>query len=370
MKNFFKTTFRFIGALLALVRGIMLLGMLFIGIMTIYLIHVAANVTIDQYNESLTWENTAYDMPRSEIEPALVSNVVDMDVKSAAAAWENLEKYVYSLDGKSIPDREMAEEILKEAVHWQEIYGLKSDSITRLSLYLELEDAILDAYDTLDTEQLQELSWTLHNLELEEPTDAGQEYMERLKAVSADFTEAENMMTETVWSIGTVKDGIWTIPYTCTRTDLTAVLEQLQTMQKFPAICNAADVLSDISVVLDYNKNAREYFQYQQFKETIADWSRSQYSAVSSISTYKQAMDFGCEIQANQLDGYTISPDSTVEGIYYEGYLLDESDYVRNGAPLTAVINEIYEQIPTMPESPVYENPEPIEQINEVFNYE
>lgn len=354
MKKFFKDTFRFIGALLALVKGIMLLAMLAVVVMAVYFINMAAHVTINQYNESLVWEKINYEAPLAEIEPALVSNVIDTDIVDAATAWEALEEYLDSLDGKSIPDREHAVEILNEAVYWQKIYDLESDSITRLYLYLELEDAISDAYITLDTTDLQTLGTKLYNLEMEESTAAGQSYMERLREVSYDFEKAKTLMTNTVWSVGTVEDGIWTIPYTYTRTNLTEVLEQLQSMQKFPAICDTADVLSDISTVLNYNKNAREYFQYQEFKEAMSDVNRSQYTAVSNIYTYGQALSFGCDVQVEEQAGYTVSLNSLVEGIYYNGERLDNDQYVKKGTKLTAVISEIYEPIP---ESQLYEVP-------------
>ena len=323
MKKFFINTFRFIGAILALIRGVMILGMLVVGILTAYLIYVTANITVNQYNETLTWKNTAYEVPLAEIEPALVANRMDTDIVSAATAWEELETYLNSLDGQFIQDREIADKLLTDAVKWQEKYNLKSDSITRLSLYLKLEDAISEIYSTLDTNTLQELAKTLYELELEEKTEAGQRYMERIRSISSEFAEAQNIMTETVMSVGTVENGIWTIPYTYTRTDLTEALEQLQNLQKFPNLYNSADILSDIADVLNYNKNAREYFEYQTFAENIDGLNRSQYVAVSSIYTYEQALSFGCNIYPQYRDGYTISPNSPVIGIYHDGERLD-----------------------------------------------
>lgn len=359
MKKFFLNTFRFIGALLALIRGIMVLGMLFVGVMSAYLIYVTATETINQYNETLTWKNTAYEVPLNEIEPALVSNIVDTDVVDAAAAWENLEEYVENLDGNSIPDRDDAQALLDEAIRWQGIYDLKSDAITRLSLYLELEDAIAKAYSTLDIIRLDELSRTLYGLEMEKQTPAGQQYMERLKTVSSDFAEAEKLMTETIGSVGTIKNGTWTIPYTYTRSDLTEVLERMQNMQKFPAVRDMTNVLSDIADVLNYNKNARQYFEYQKFAESVAGLNRSQYVAVSSIYTYGQALAFGCSVQVSQVPGFTISLESPVTGIYYNGERLASNEYIRIGAPVIAEIDPTYEPIPVPEtEAPVGEESE------------
>lgn len=354
MKKFFVDTFRFIGALLALVRGIMVLGMFAVGALTVYLINVTAHVTINQYNESLTWKNTAYETPLADIEPALVANVVDTDIVNAAAAWERLDGYVDGLDGQPMQDRDAAEEVLGQARHWQEVYGLKSGAVDRLSLYLELEDAIPGAYAALDTVPLQVLAGRLHDMEMEESTVAGQQYMERLRDVSADFGEARRLMEDTVWSVGTVDNGVWTIPYTYTRTDLAEVLDQIQGMRKFPALCDVADVLSDIADVLNQNKNAREYFAYQAFWDSVSGLTRSQYVPVSSIYTYGQALSFGCIVQPVQFEGYTVSLDSPVSDVYYQGERLDNNQYMRKGAVFAADIDEIYEPVPIeVPEIPM-----------------
>lgn len=355
IKNFFKGTFRFIGALLALVRGIMIIGMLIIGAGTAFLIYTTANVTINQYNETLTWKNTAYETPLAEIEPALVSNVVDTDIVTAAASWEALESYVDNLEEEP-PDRETAQGLLDEAIKWQEKYELKSDAIARLSLYLEAEEAVTEAYATLDTSHLKELAQELDTLEMEEKTSAGQYYMEKLAGVASDFAQADDMMENVVGSVGTLQNGVWTIPYTYTRTELTDALEQIKAMKKFPALSDTADILSDIANVLNNNKNAREYFEYQEFNDQVAGLTRSDFVAVSSVYDYGQALNYGLTIIPNHQEGFTISPSSPVTGIYYDGERLASNEYVRKGAAVTVEISEIYEPAPES-ESELYEIP-------------
>lgn len=356
MKKLFRTVFRFTGALFLLIRNVAVLGMIIIAVAAVYFINMIGKVTVNQYNESLVWEKTAYDAPLAEVEPALVANVLSTDIVDAAAAWEDLEQYVDGLDGQSIPDRDVAEELLQQALYWQEIYHLKSNSVTRLSLYLDLEDAIADVYTTLDTAELKSLSSALYNLEMEEPTDAGKQYMDRLRKVSSDLEEVQKTMSDIIRSVGDVKDGVWIVPYTYTRTDLTEVLEQIQKMQKFPALSDTVNVLSDMADVLNYNKNTREYFQYQAFKEKMDRINRSQYVAVSSVYTYEQALLFGYDVDVEQWAGYTVSLKSPVTGIYYEGERLDNSQYIRKGARVTVEIDEMYDPIPE-PEQPVTEIP-------------
>lgn len=348
VRKFFKDTFRLIGALLALVKGMTLITMLCIAAVSLYVIYTTAIVTIDQYNETLVWQNTEYNVPLSEIEPVLVSNRVDTDVVNAAQAWESLDSYIGSLDGNGIQDKEEAKQLLDEAVGWQEKYNLKSDAILRLSLYLEIEDAVPEAYGTLNTEHLEQLSKSLYELELEEMTPAGQAYLERMQQVSEDFKNAREMMERTVGSVGTFENGIWTIPYTCNRTDLTNALEQIQSMQKFPDLCDTADVLSDIADVLNGNKNAQEYFEYQAFRDTIDGLDRTDYMAVSSIYNYEQAIAAGCQIYEYPPEGYIIDPQSPVTGIFYNGQRLENNQYIRKNAfsQIEAQIMPMYQQIP------------------------
>lgn len=353
MKKVFKNIFRFMQATLSLVRVIMIIGMVVVVAISAYLIHTAYQVTLNQYNESVTWESTNYGIPLAEIEPVLVSNVVDTDTVTAAESWNTLEDYVYSLDGQNI-DRKKADKIMEQAVHWQKIYNLDSDAISRLSLYLQIEDAIPEAYSTLNTEKLAKLAASLRDMELEKKTKAGKQYMKRLGEVVKDFMTAKTTVMDTILSIGTLKKGIWTIPYTYERSDLADVLEQIQAMRKFPALGNTADVLSDIATALNYNKNAREYFAYQKFKDSMDTVTRSDYIAVSSIYTYEQALENGLKVKAKERDGFLIRNDSPVTGIYYGGEQLENNVYIRKGTSVIIWVDPIYE-----PEEQVFEESEP-----------
>lgn len=344
IKKFFSGTFRFIGALLALIKGIMVIGMLMVGVGTAFLIYTTAKVTIEQYNETLTWKNTAYETPLAEIEPALVSNIVDTDIVTAAAAWEALDSYVDSLEQEP-PDRETAQALLDEAVKWQEKYGLQSDTITRLSLYLETEEAITEAYSTLDTSRLKELAQELDRLEMESSTPAGQYYMRRLAEVASDFRQAADMMENVIGTVGMLQNGIWTIPYTYTRTELADALEQVNAMKKFPVLNDTAGILSDVADVLNSNKNARDYFAYQEFSAKVIGLTRSDYVAVSSVYDYGQALDYGFTVAPVHMNGYTVSLSSPVTGIYYDGRRLEGNEYVRKGSNVTVKISEVYEPV-------------------------
>lgn len=345
MKKFFKGLFWLISGLLHIVRAIMVIGMIVIGTVAGYLVYTTATMTIDQYNETLTWENTAYETPLAEIEPALVSNVVDTDIVTAASAWEDLEKYVAGLTGEA-PDREEAQAILDEAVKWQEKYNLKSDAITRLSLYLDIEDAIAEAYETLDTTELQSLTSTLYTMEMEETTAEGQYYMGRVREVASDFANAQYLVNDVIGSVGTVENGVWTIPYTYTREDLAGILEQINTMQKFPSLANTANTLSDVADVLNSNKNAREYMAYENFLSSVSSLDRSDFTSVSSIYTYGQALEWGLNVSVHYAQNFTISEDSKVTGIYYNGTKLAGNKYIRrNASGVTVEIEEIYEPI-------------------------
>ena len=168
-KNKLKSVGAALKACFSLVRAVFLFCIVTVAVLSVFLIWMAYRVTITQYEETLIWENTAYTVPLADIEPVLVSNVVDTAVVTAAASWERLDAYVDSLSGR-IPDRAEAEQILSEAVMWQAAYGLNSLSIDRLRLYLDLEDAVTEAYETLNTENLDRLSVELSNLEREDLT--------------------------------------------------------------------------------------------------------------------------------------------------------------------------------------------------------
>lgn len=343
-KNKLKSVGAALKACFPLVRAVFLFCIVVVAVLSVFLIWMAYRVTITQYEETLVWENTAYTVPLADIEPVLVSNVVDTDVVTAAASWERLDAYVDSLSGR-IPDRAEAEQILSEAVMWQAAYGLNSLSIDRLRLYLDLEDAVTEAYETLDTENLERLSVELSNLEREDLTTSGQYYQEYIRQVYSDFQTAKTLMEETVGSVGTFEDGVWTLPYTYTSTELNEIASQLSTLEKFPLLCSVDDLSYQLTEILRYNENAREYLTYHAFLGKVEVSSRSDYVQVSSITTYEDAVSFGCIIRLDERDGFTVSPLSLVESLSYRGELLDGDEYVKRGTPLTAQIDEVYDPV-------------------------
>lgn len=351
IKHFCTDVAHVIGTVFTLIKGLTLTAMLLFGIVSIYLIYVTAVETVNQYHETLNWKNTSYEQPLAEIEPTLVSNRIDTGIVNAAASWDALETYVQELDGNSIGDRDHAEELLEDALKWQETYHLTSDAPKRLSLYLELDKALTDVYATMDLAPLKALSEQLYSLELTKQTKAGQRYMERIREVASDFEAFEQLMTKTIGSIGTVEDDIWIIPCEYTRDDLEEALEQLQTMRKFSAVSQLTRIASDMTKVINYNKNASEYFAYQEFLQLVKRLGRSAYVGVSSIYTYEQALSAGCQVDATAPEGSMISPDSPVTGIYHEGERLDGSEYFRKGAVVVAEIDPVYEPIVTEEET-------------------
>lgn len=353
MRKFFKCIWKFLKAMLSTVRILTIIGMFIVAGVTIYFVTTAYRVTVNQYNESLIWESTAYEAPLAEIEPALVSNVVDTGMVDAAASWDALEDYVHSLDGKSI-DKAKAKSLLDKAAQWQEAYGLESEAVSRLSLYLEIEDAIPKAYDTLDTENLSSLAMLLYAMELKERTQAGQQYMERIAQVASDFAAAKALMGDTILSVGTLEDGVWTIPYTYDRSDVTQLLKRAEALRKFPKLRDMANVLSDITTVLNYNKNARERFGYQKFKDMIAGLSRSDYIAVSSVYTYGQALSYGLKVD---VQGDYADANSPVEGLYYKGRRLENNQHIRKGSNVVVKVTGLYKPEATPEPTPVPTEP-------------
>ena len=352
-------------ACFSLARAVFLFCFVTVGILAVFLIILAYRVTKAQYEETLVWENTAYSAPLAEIEPVLVSNIVDTGIVSAASAWERLDAYVEALP-EGIPDRAEAEEILADAVAWQAAYGLDSDSIDRLRLYLNLEDAMAEAYETLDTGALEELTMELSELEGKEETSSGQYYLGRVRQVYDDFVSAEILMEDVVGSTGSFEGGVWTLPSSATAEDLNQIASDLTALDKFPSICSTDDLSWQLTEVLRYNENTADYVSYHRFLNIMKETSRSDYIPVSSIQTYGDALAFGCNVSLQEREGFTVSPQSPVESFSYRGNAVEEGSYVRMGASLTARIEERYD--PVLDNSPeeeedtqILENQEPLQ---------
>lgn len=342
MKRFLKGMVRFIGAMLALVRGVMVLSMLVIAGISLYIVYTTAQITVDQYNETLIWQDTTYGDSLAQVEPVLVSNRIDTDVKAAVQAFEAIDIYLSELKEDSSLDIDHVSELLDAAGPYVERYGIEPDSAKRLSLYLEIEKAIPEAYESLNTERLEQLSGQLRMMENEDRTESGQIYMAHIQKVSEDFLAAGDFAADPVSGIGTLDDGIWTIPQGTTKEQLMPVLEKIDMILSFPAMQITAEAVSGIDDVLEKNADAGECSGFQKFKQDMTGIVRSDYVPVSSIYTYKQALEFGCIVSVTEYEGYEISLDSLVTGIWHNGERLDGSQYIRKGAPIEIEIDPVY----------------------------
>ena len=342
MKRFLKGMVRFIGAMLALVRGVMVLSMLVIAGISLYIVYTTAQITVDQYNETLIWQDTTYGGSLAEVEPALVSNRIDTDVKAAVQAFEAIDSYFSELEEGGSLDIDHANKLLDDAAPYIERYGIEPDSVKRLSLYLEIEKAIPEAYESLETEHLEQITGRLRTMEDEDRTEFGQGYMERIRKASEDFLAARSFAEDPVSGIGTLEGGIWTIPQGTTKEQLMPVLEWVESLQSFSAIRETAAVVTGLDDVLKKNVEAAEYSGFQKFKQDVNGIVRSDYVPVSSIYTYKQALEFGCIVSVTEYEGYEISLDSLVTGIWHNGERLDGSQYIRKGTPIEIEIDPVY----------------------------
>lgn len=345
MRRFMEGAFRFVGAVLALVRAAMVLGMMALAGMSLYMINMTARMMVDQYNETLIWKDTAYGGSLAQIEPAFVSNRVDTGTKAAAEAFEAVDGCLASLEHGQEVDADMFRQLAEAAAPYQEQYGVTSDAADRLLLYADIEDALPEAYASMETGRLQALMEELSAMEMEGRTAAGQAYMDRIRQAAADLSEIESVMEQAA-GIGTLQDGIWTLPGTCTYEDVAPVLERVGALHDIPVMQDTCRALEDIEDVLAANARYKEWSGYQAFKEAVGRTGRSDYVPVSSIYTYGQALEFGCIVSVLEYEGYEISLDSKVTGIWHDGERLEAGQYIRNGAPIEVEIDPEYVPLP------------------------
>lgn len=349
-----------------MMKKIMIGCMILASLVTIGFIALIANITWEQYQDTKEWEDTTFGEELSKVPPFLARNYVKAEDKEAVLIWNETSQALSEIDedkGIKTEKREEYEQILAQSKAEQEEYGLTEGEVPllneRLSLYLELEDALAKAYESPETETLKELSTRLYNVNVQVQAPVHSVYFEQLRTVAKDYSDLAEFLSDMLPVLGERKDKVLTVSIDVgpkvTEQTVTALEEG--NLRKFLFLEKLYKLLKGDTweKILKRNEISRDYYTWMEAKEELESLSKEQYYSVSSITTYQQALDAGLSVRVEEQDGYTVDPNSPVESISYQGTVLNPDQYVRYGTEVTVEITEQYVEIPK-PEEP--EEPE------------
>lgn len=363
-----------------MIKKILIGCMIFASLVTIGFIALIANITWEQYQDTKEWEDTTFGEELSQVPPFLARNYVKAEDKEAILIWNETAQALSQIDADEGVDpkkREDYERILQESQAEQEAYGLTDGEVPllneRLSLYLELEDAISSAYEKPETETLKELSTRLYNVNVQVQAPVHSVYFERLRTIAEDYKNLAAFLTDTLPKLGTIEEKVLTVSINIGPKNTEQAVEALEegNLRNFSFLKKLYDLLTGDAwdMILKRNEISREYYAWMDAKEELESLSQSQYYSVSVITTYQQALDAGLSVNAEEKEGYTIDPNSPVESISYDGTVLTEDQYIRYGTEVTVEITEQYVEIPKPeeeePEKEIEQPEEPAEEVPE-----
>lgn len=352
------------------VRKILLILMVLGALGTVAFIALITDITWEQYQDTKEWEDTSFGEELSKVPPFLARNYVKAEDKEAVLIWNETAQTLAQIDeDKGVRDgkRKTYEEILARSKAEQEAYGLTEGEVPllneRLSLYLELEDALDKAYDTPATDTLKELSTRLYNIHVQVQAPVHDVYFERLNTVANDYRALSDFLSETLPTLGSISEKVLIVNIGMDQDETKAVVKTLEegNLRKFPFLEKLYRLLTGNAweQILYRNQVSRAYQDWSAAKGELESLSQSQYYSVSVISTYQQALDAGLTVQVDERDGYTVDPNSPVEAITYEGKVLTLDQYIRYGTPVTVELTETYVPIPEPEEPKPEETPTP-----------
>lgn len=358
-----------------MIKKILIGCMIFASLVTIGFIALIANITWEQYQDTKEWEDTTFGEELSQVPPFLARNYVKAEDKEAVLIWNEAAQALSQIDTEEGVDpkkRENYEQILQESQAEQEAYGLTEGKVPllneRLSLYLELEDAIASAYDKPETETLKELSTRLYNVNVQVQAPVHSVYFERLQTIAEDYKNLAAFLTDTLPKLGTIEEKVLTVSIDVGPKNTEQAVKALEegNLRNFSFLKKLYDLLTGDTwdTILKRNEISRAYYTWMDAKEELESLSQSQYYSVSVIATYQQALDAGLSVNVEEKDGYAIDPNSPVESISYNGTVLTEDQYIRYGTEVTVEITEQYVEIPK-PEGEVQPPEEPAEDVPE-----
>lgn len=340
-----------------MIRKILIGAMVLATLVTVGFIALIADITWEQYQDTKEWEDTSFGEAMSEVPPFLARNYVRAEDKEAVLIWNEVAQALNQIDtDKGIRDgkRSEYEQILQKSKEEQEAYGLTEGEVPllneRLSLYLELEDAIQQAYTEPATETLKDVSTRLYSLNVEVQAPVHAVYFEKLNTIAADYQALADFLSDTLPMLGTLQEKVLTVNTSMDRDITEAILNQLEegNLRKFPFLEKLYRLLSgdSWSTILYRNQISRQYQAWMAAKANLEALSKSSYYGVSSIQTYQQATDAGLSVNVEERDGYTVDPNSPVEAISYDGIVLTQDQYIRYGTPVVVELTEKYIPVP------------------------
>lgn len=362
-----------------MIRKIFTTLLTLLAILSLVLTFLFAYDVLGQYEETMNWQQNILNSDIHKAPPNLAKNYIPpeeqelyvrlTDVNQAleeveadeTVKVEKLDQY-WEIHNKAkvVMDRMTEEDSLPE--------GTSFSNMNRLEAYLKAEEAIQNAYDTVDSETLDQYAQAFAKRLTHEEKAIDRHYLQRLRELAVEFVTLEEFSKEMLNSLGVVEQNILRVDIRVTRSITDNLLTRIENenMERFNHIKKMADVLRSVSwdKILTHNTLTRDYYSWKESQEILEALLFSNYIPVSEFDHYERAIQYDPSQAIESPEGYELDIYSPVTAVYYKGERIAEGSYIRKGIPLRFDIDYLYTEIEV--EEVIEEVPEEKPEVEEI----
>lgn len=323
----------------------------------------------EQYEESVRWDSSSLLSNIHNVPPALAKNYVFGNEEKLAQALTDVNSALdVVLEEEGVPKEHLKDftELCQRADELFQESDLEDNNITKplrsLQLYIQTEQAIVDAYEVVDTEDLIIYSDKLVSRLNERDNTLDAVYLNKLGEVAKDYQSLENFSKRTLEALGVVEADTLYVDLKVDRAATEGILNDLSNTQllKFSNARRLEAMLrgDPWDDILAHNQSTKEYYSWKKSEEILESLLITNYKPVSDFKELQDALDYQSGLRLETMIGYELDiENSTINSVYYQGELLDDDMYVKKGSKLFFDIEYVYTEIEI-----IEPDPEPEEQ--------
>lgn len=311
---------------------------------------------IEQYRESVRWKSSSLLSNIHNVPPALAKNYVTGDEEELTQSLVDVDNALKDIEkSKGIPkdELELYEEYYNKANELIKKHGLEKDKISNpsnsLSLYIQAEKIIDEAYREVSIEKLSEYSDKFVDRLNKKDNKIDIIYLEKLSTVSQDYKDLEIFSKNALETLGVFNGDTLYVDLKVDKSITQKILTEIsdKKLLRFSNTRRLDTLLRDTPWVdiLEHNESTKRYYSWKESKDILEALMATSYRSVSSFETLEDVLNYNPYMKVNVPEGYEVDRDSKVKNVYYQGNLVDKDQYIKKGIHLTFDIDYTYTEL-------------------------
>ena len=319
---------------------------------------ILAKSMYHKYTSTVEWENSSLQSKIHMVPPSLAQNYVTGEeqillgmVADVNAALEEIKVNQGVSEDKYEGYMNLLDSINKEIEKNEDNKDfLKDEGLSDFTFYLEADSTIRNAYESLNVEGLESLESTFANRILKNEQSIDKLFLEKVQKIAKDFRSLEEFSENAMDKLGAIENNTLNVNLSVNKNITDKLLKQIEEkdLRKFPHIEKLYGILTSESWlnILAHNENSKDYFAWKESKEILESLSKVNYIPISSFVTVEDVLAKYPNAELKQKANHTINNASVVQGVYYNGKLLNETLYVKRGTELEFSVEYEYIEDP------------------------